>query len=167
MEKLVARSLPDGSPLHRDLSRIVAMYHDEYGRCWEESSKPYPGIPDMLAGLAGRGIRLAVLSNKADDFTRIMTGRLLPGIPFARVRGARPGEPKKPDPRMAIETAEALAVPASRFVYVGDSATDMHTAVAAGMYPVGVAWGFRGAGELRGSGAKTLLEKPSDIFALF
>lgn len=167
MEKLVARSLPAESPLRLDLARIVTMYREEYRICWEESSKPYPGIPEMLAGLAGRGIQLAVLSNKADDFTRIMTSRLLPGIHFARVRGALPGEPKKPDPRMAIETAEALAVPAPNFIYVGDSATDMHTAQAAGMFPVGVAWGFRTADELRQSGAKILLEKPSDIFNLF
>ncbi len=167
MEKLVARSLPSGSPLIRDLSGVVALYHEEYGRRWQETSRPYPGVMNMLADLGRRGIRMAILSNKADDFTQVMVARLLAGIPFSRVRGARPDEPKKPDPGPAIGIADALAIPAARFVFLGDSAIDMRTAVAAGMYPVGVRWGFRSIDELRQSGAKMVLEKPEDIFRLF
>ena len=167
MEKLVSRSLPAESPLLRDLPGVVALYHEEYSRRWQETSEPYPGVMNMLADLDRRGIRLAILSNKADDFTQVMVARLLPGIPFVRVRGARPDEPKKPDPRLAMAIADDLAIPATRFVYLGDSAIDMETAVAAGMYPVGVKWGFRSIDELRQSGAKMLLEKPEDIFRLF
>ena len=167
MEKLVAKSLPAGSPLLRDLPGVVAQYHEEYGRQWPETSEPYPGVMNMLADLDRRGIRMAILSNKADDLTQVMVACLLPGIPFFRVRGARAGEPKKPDPRLAMGIADDLGIPAIRFVYLGDSAIDMETAVAAGMYPVGVKWGFRSAGELRQSGAKMLLEKPEDIFRLF
>jgi phosphoglycolate phosphatase len=167
MEKLVFRALPAESPLLRDLPGVVALYHEEYGRRWQETSAPYPGVMNMLAGLDRRGIRMAILSNKADDFTQVMVARLLPGIPFVRVRGARTGEPKKPDPRPAMEIADDLAVPAIRFVYLGDSGVDMNTAVAAGMYPVGVEWGFRSPDELRQNGAKLLLDKPEDIFRLF
>jgi phosphoglycolate phosphatase len=109
MEKLVARSLPAGAALLRDLPGIVVLYHEEYGRRWQETSKPYPGVMDMLAELDRRGVRMAILSNKADDFTRVMVARLLPGIPFDRVRGARPGEPKKPDPGPAMAIADDLA----------------------------------------------------------
>jgi phosphoglycolate phosphatase len=167
MEKLVAMALPAGDPLLRDLPGVVALYHEEYGRRWPETSKPYPGVMNMLAELDRRGIRMAILSNKADDFTQVMVAHLLSGIPFARVRGARPGEPKKPDPRLAMEIADDLAIPATRFVYLGDSAIDMYTAAAAGMYPVGVKWGFRSLDELRQSGAKLLLDEPEDIFRLF
>ena len=91
MEKLVARSLPSGSPLIRDLSGVVALYHEEYGRRWQETSRPYPGVMNMLTDLGRRGIGMAILSNKADDFTQVMVARLLAGIPFARVRGAQAG----------------------------------------------------------------------------
>lgn len=47
--------------------------------------------------------------------------------------------------------------------YIGDSGVDMHTAVRAGMVPVGVLWGFRDAAELRGMGADHLIEKPGEL----
>jgi phosphoglycolate phosphatase len=42
----------------------------------------------------------------------------------------------------------------------------MKTAVAAGMFPVGAAWGFRSAEELRESGCKRLLNKPGALLDL-
>ena len=49
------------------------------------------------------------------------------------------------------------------FLYLGDSATDMQTAVAANMYPVGALWGFRTAEELLEGGAKALVQAPADL----
>ena len=42
----------------------------------------------------------------------------------------------------------------------------MQTAVAAGMFPVGVLWGFRSAQELTDNGAKVLIERPMDTLKL-
>ncbi|RMG86927.1 MAG: HAD family hydrolase, partial [Candidatus Dadabacteria bacterium] len=49
---------------------------------------------------------------------------------------------------------------------LGDTATDMETARAAGMVPVGALWGFRDEAELRGAGAVHLLLRPEDLLAL-
>jgi phosphoglycolate phosphatase len=57
-------------------------------------------------------------------------------------------------------------VPPEQFLYFGDTNTDMQTAVAAGMYPAGVLWGFRTADELTASGAKVLLKSPHDVLDL-
>jgi len=51
-------------------------------------------------------------------------------------------------------------------LYLGDSAVDMQTAVAAGMFPTGVLWGFRSAKELNDSGAKALIERPLEVLSL-
>ena len=52
--------------------------------------------------------------------------------------------------------------PAS-ILYVGDSGIDMLTATRAGMFPLGVLWGFRPENELLEYGAKALVRHPDDI----
>ena len=54
----------------------------------------------------------------------------------------------------------------SGFLYVGDTGTDMQTAVAAGMFPVGVLWGFRDAEELTRDGARHLVARPAELIDL-
>ena len=56
-----------------------------------------------------------------------------------------------------------MAVPPERFVYVGDTDTDMRTANAAGMLAVGALWGFRTREELLESGAKHLIARPMEL----
>ena len=63
-----------------------------------------------------------------------------------RAQEARPGRRPPDRPR--------LGLPPGQIVYLGDTNTDMQTAVAAGMYPVGALWGFRTASELTASGAQ-------------
>ena len=112
----------------------------------------------MLAGFRARGLRLAVLSNKPDDATRATVDHFLPPGMFEVVRGAIDGVPLKPDPAAALAIAEQIAVAPADFLYVGDTATDMHTARSAGMFAAGALWGFRTADELTGAGADVLVE---------
>jgi phosphoglycolate phosphatase len=74
--------------------------------------------------------------------------------------------PKKPDPAGALQIAQRLGLDPAAFIYLGDTNTDMQTAVAAGMTPVGALWGFRTAQELLAAGAKALLAKPADLLRL-
>jgi len=90
----------------------------------------------------------------------------LPHWKFHAVLGQRSGIPPKPDPYGALEIARNLDLAPSDFLYLGDSAVDMKTAVAAGMFPVGACWGFRPAEELKESGSKVLIDKPMEIFDL-
>lgn len=68
----------------------------------------------------------------------------------------------KPNPSGANQIASNLGISAAEFLYVGDSNTDMRTAKAAGMFPVGVLWGFRAQDELITAGAKALIEHSVD-----
>jgi len=120
----------------------------------------------MLAEMQTLGMKLAVLSNKPHDATEQCVRELLPGIRFDAVMGQVDGKPKKPDPAGALAIAEQLGVLPQEVLYLGDTATDMKTAVGAGMYPVGVLWGFRTADELQMHGAKTLVARPEDVMAL-
>lgn len=163
MVTMARRSLPEG---HRDepmVARCVTRMREEYGTRWAEKTHPYAGIPELLDALAGRGVRMAIVSNKPDDFTRLCVGRLLPRWRFDAVIGVSPATPPKPDPQGVLGVAARLGLAPADFLYLGDTNTDMRTAVAAGMFPVGALWGFRTAEELRASGARVLVAKPGDV----
>jgi phosphoglycolate phosphatase len=163
MEMLVRRALP--AAVRDDeaaVARSLQAMRDEYGGRWAEATRPYDGIPALLTELTSRRVPLAVLSNKPDDFTRSTVETLLADWSFAQVRGMRPDTPAKPDPTGALAVAEALNVAPHDVLYVGDTATDMKTACAAGMFALGVTWGFRDREELEANGAAQVIDAPAE-----
>lgn len=160
---LIERVLPSGERTPALVEHCVSEMREEYARNWNVKSRPYAGVPKLLNGLVGLGLSMAVLSNKPDDFTRKCVEALLPDIEFGVVVGQRTGVPQKPDPTGALEVAQRLAVQPERIVLLGDSGIDMQTAVNAGMYPVGVLWGFRSGAELAENGARLLLAQPEEL----
>ncbi|WP_165222008.1 HAD family hydrolase [Aquisphaera insulae] len=162
---LIARALPEEA-VRSDaslLARCVEGFQEAYGRGWNVASRPYPGIPELLDGLAARGLPLAVLSNKPDPFTRRCVQELLPRWSFATVLGDRPGFARKPDPGEALRIAAEIGVAPARVAYLGDSSIDIETARRAGMIALGAGWGFRGAEELLAHGAAAVLSRPIDL----
>ena len=166
VETLVRRVLPADRLDPTTIAACVTGMRSEYGRRWDATTRPYDGIPELLDGLTARGLPLAVLSNKPDEFTKLCVQRILPRWRFAVVLGQRANTPKKPDPAGALEICRLLNLKPSEFLYLGDTDTDMQTAVAAGMFPVGALWGFRPADELLAHGARALAEKPADVLAM-
>ena len=146
---------------------LVNAVHRDYQARYEThnlvKTQPYPGIPELLRALAEQGLQLCVLSNKPDADTRHVITHFFPDIPFAIVRGQKEGVPLKPDPTAALQIASELGLSPSDFVYLGDTSVDMECARNAGMLPVGVLWGFRDEKELRESGAKWILSRPSEL----
>lgn len=163
VESLIRRALPADRVDEEMVAQCISAMREEYGRRWDRKTRPYPGVPELLDALCQRGFPLAILSNKVQDFTEICVAKLLPRWSFKIILGARPTVPKKPDPTAALEIAEAMGLTPVHFLYLGDTSTDMRTAVAAGMFPLGALWGFRTAQELIAHGAKALLEKPLDL----
>jgi phosphoglycolate phosphatase len=144
---------------------VLAAYRAYYADHLFDQTQTFPGVATVLAQLAADDVRLAVLSNKADAFTRQLVEGLLPGVPFAAVYGERQGVPRKPDPTAALGVAAELGVAPGECAFVGDTAVDMNTALNAGMYGVGVTWGFRSAEELRTHGARALATSADELLA--
>ncbi len=163
IETLVRRVLPEGKATPELVADCGAGMRAEYGRRWADKTRPYEGVPELLDALSARAVPMAVLSNKPDDFTRLCVDRLLPRWHFAHVRGSRRDVPRKPDPAGALDIARLFHVDPSQVVYLGDTNTDMQTAVAAGMHPIGALWGFRTAEELLANGARALIARPIDL----
>jgi phosphoglycolate phosphatase len=163
---LIRRALPPDHLEDALIARCVDGFHDAYSRCWDDRTRPYDGIPELLDALAARDLSLTVLSNKPDDFTRLYGERYLAPWPFRAVVGQRDHVPRKPDPAGALEVADRLGIDPGAFVYVGDSGVDMKTARAAGMFAVGASWGFRPVEELRAAGARAIIDHPSELLGL-
>ncbi len=166
METLARRCLAEATDDEAVVARLVAEMRREYGRRWALATRPYDGVPGMLTELAAMGLRLAVLSNKPHDFTGRVVTHFFPDHRFEVVWGARPEFAKKPDPAGALALAAAMDLAPAAFVYLGDTNTDMQTARAAGMLPVGACWGFRDAAELSASGARYLVWHPTEVVDL-
>ncbi|MFC2020415.1 HAD family hydrolase [Chloroflexota bacterium] len=163
---LAARALPDDNRDSATVARLVEFINNEYSKRWANKTVIYNGIPNLLDELTARNIKMAVLSNKAHDFTELMVSKMLSKWHFEAIVGALPSVAKKPDPTAALRIAQQLEVQPVEFLYLGDSDIDMITAIRAGMYPVGVLWGFRSAEELLSNGAKSLIENPGNLLEL-
>lgn len=166
MRTLVERALPAGHRNRDTIEDCATEMRKEYGIRWTENSKPYPGISELLNFLELHNIPKAILSNKPHDFTVEMARVLLPEWFFCQIRGESPVTPRKPDPAAALEIAAGMGAPPKDILYLGDSGTDMQTAMRAGMYAVGALWGFRTAKELKENGSKTLVKDPGAVISL-
>jgi phosphoglycolate phosphatase len=135
---LVSRSLARAG-LPRPVEDALPVFLDCYRARLLDSTRPYPGVVEALDALAGD--TLAVLTNKPGDLSRALLEGLGLAGRFAHVYGG--GDlPRKPDPaglqRLMAETGHV----AGSTVMVGDSAVDVLTGRAAGVFTVGVSYGF-------------------------
>jgi phosphoglycolate phosphatase len=160
---LFRRALPRGDHADGFVSQCVREFRESYEKTWNNKTKPYPQIPELLDELKNRGVKMAVLSNKPHDFTVKCVSELLSGWNFFAVLGAREGYPLKPDPAGAREIVESAGAAPARVTYVGDTAVDMKTAARAGLCAVGALWGFRTREELEDNGAKIVIGHPLDL----
>jgi phosphoglycolate phosphatase len=167
VENLVRRALPEAARGNEALVReAVPLMRGEYGKRWKAKTRLYDGIPELLDALVAGGVRMAILSNKPHPAVLDVAGHFLQRWRFDAVLGARLETPIKPDPGAALEVARQLGVAPSGFLYIGDTDTDMVTALRAGMYAVGALWGFRTEAELRASGAMALASHPREVMEL-
>lgn len=166
VEMFAFRALPENSRDQDMVEKCAFLMRQEYRKCWAKKTRPYEGIPELLDALTRQNLKMAILSNKPDDATKEMVAELLAKWRFHPVAGAQRSMPKKPDPTLALEISLQLRVSPERFLYLGDTATDMRTARGAGMFAVGVLWGFRSAEELMESGAHALVNHPTEVLAL-
>lgn len=161
--RLIERALPEHYRNDEVIDVCLKDYLDEYSRSYNVKSKLYLGIPHLLDTLRTKGLRLAILSNKPDAITRKCAETFLSAWNFDVVFGQRDSVPRKPDPQGALEIAKKMSIPPSHFLYIGDTAIDMKTAHSAGMFPVGVLWGFRSEKELRENDACAVIEEPMEL----
>ncbi len=167
IRRLVYESLAEDVRSDELVSECYDFMMNEYRANCITKTRPYSGVVDLLIRLSSRGIKLAVLSNKADELVRKVVSSLFPEVHFGVIMGSSAEWPRKPDPSAALEISRRFGIQPADFVYVGDTDVDMQTANRAGMYAVGALWGFRSKEELLASGAKHLINYPTDLLRVF
>jgi phosphoglycolate phosphatase len=163
---LMTRVLPEEVRSKSLIEECQQDFEATYRECWDKQTVPYENIPELLNALQRRKLKLTVLSNKPHEFTLLAVNKLLPSWYFEMILGQREGVPRKPDPAGMLEICEKMKIPPGSFIYLGDTATDMKTSVAAGCFSVGVLWGFRSEEELRDNGANAIVKDPLDLLEM-
>lgn len=162
VRELVKAALPESARDEQTVTECQRLMREAYGANCLNKTKPYDGILGLLGELQAGGIKLSVLSNKADDFTQKIVKALLPAY-FDMVLGLRTGANRKPDPSGALEISEEMGIIPGNMMMVGDTPGDIQTAKNAGMISTGVLWGFRTRDELIDAGAEYLLNSPREL----
>jgi phosphoglycolate phosphatase len=169
-DDIAKRLLPAELQSEDGIRDFVISFRNHYRQCWHNKTCLYPGMADLLTILQHMNIRLAVLSNKPEEFARHIVDHYFPDwqgrekpLLFTHVIGQRQGFAVKPDPVSALEIAKAWNIAPADIGFMGDSDIDIFTAQNAGMVSLGAEWGFRGRDELVSSGAQILLRHPLEL----
>lgn len=140
---LIRRALADWDPdlsaerLKEVLDRYLALYRE----VCVDTTKPYPGIEEMLEALAA-SYRMAVLSNKGEKLSVFILEELDLAYHFKSILGGDSLPTRKPNPAGLRALADRFDVPVESLMLVGDSQVDAETARNAGCAFALVEWGF-------------------------
>jgi phosphoglycolate phosphatase len=158
---LCERALADAPdvPVERMLP-VVSAYYAAHRL---DQAAAYPGIPELLDTLTTRGMPMAILSNKPHEHTVPMCEAMFSRWNWVAVEGYRQEDRRKPDPRTALDIVRAMHLAPDRVALLGDSDTDMRTAVNAGVVPVGATWGYRDRDVILAGGARHLVDTPMQV----
>lgn len=158
---LIERATPGGAS-NPQFDSVFATFRSHYVEHSLDTTRPYPGIMEMLTELKRRGRRIAVVSNKFYAATQELCRHFF-GDTVEVAIGERKNIRRKPAPDTVIEALRQLGVGPEGAVYVGDSEVDVATARNSGLPCISVLWGFRDRDFLTEHGAMTFITSPEEI----
>lgn len=142
---------------------VFTLYKEYFAKDCMYQVKPYREIPELLAELKRKGLKIAVLSNKPHDQTIDVIETLFGRDYFDMIQGQKDGLPIKPDPSGVFVILKEFGLTADDILYLGDTATDMKTGKGAGAFTVGALWGFRDRKELEEGHADAIIGHPLQL----
>lgn len=161
VKKLMERAIPDGLD-NPKFDETYATFRKHYLEHNLDTTKPYSGIPEVLAELKRRGKKLAIVSNKFYAATQELARHFFPETIEVAI-GERENIRKKPAPDTVLEAMRQLGAGKEGTVYIGDSDVDIDTARNVGVPCISVLWGFRDRDFLIEHGATHLISKPEEL----
>lgn len=163
--RLVELSLPENCETGK-FNQYLNEFREHYSLNSKNKTCPYEGINDILSYLKGRGVKIAVVSNKVDDQTKILCKEYF-GNNVDYAVGQKPGAQKKPAPDGVFDAILNINCRKEDAVYIGDSEVDFATANNSGLDFIGVSWGYRGRRFLENLGADIIVDTPSELKEYF
>ena len=168
INNLIRRALPETQRTEEDVMRVRAHFVPYYNDHNCDYTRPYEGIPAVLAELKAQGHQLAVASNKYQAATEKIVNHFFPGM-FDVILGEREGVERKPDPQIVFDILARLnenTVNDQMIKYIGDSLVDYETAKNAKVPFVACSWGFVPREKLVEAGVPVIIDNPTDILIL-
>lgn len=146
-----------------NLGAAMEFYNEIFKEHCMYEVKPYKGILELIQSLKDKGIRIAVNSNKPQAGTSDVVETVFGKETFSMAVGQAPERDRKPSPDGIYHIARTLNVSLRDILYVGDTSTDMQTGKNAGVFTIGVLWGFRDRQELIENKADAIISDPLEI----
>lgn len=163
-DELVRRMLiASGDTECERYEELKAAYRETFSQYADYKVTVYDGMPEALKILKAKGLKLAVLSNKPHKQAIEVVHKLYGDELFDHIQGKVKQIERKPSPDGALYVANTLGLKPKDILYVGDTSTDMKTGKSAGMYTIGVLWGFRERTELEENGADIIISTPEEL----
>ncbi len=145
-------------------AEMLDAFKKHYVAHCQDETVPYEGILPLLSFLKEKGIKRAVLSNKADFATKKLVKAYFGDyVSLAVGENEAAGVRRKPAPDALFAVMKEMGVTPEETLYVGDSEVDIKTAKAAGVDCVSVLWGFKDEDFLRKNGATMLVSSPAQL----
>jgi len=161
INNLIRRALPLDQQTEENILRVRAHFVPYYNEHNCDYTRPYGGIPELLATLKSQGHHLAVASNKYQAATEKIVEHFFPGV-FDVILGEREGIERKPNPQIVYDILSTLNIHHST-LYIGDSLVDKETAANANVPFVACSWGFVDRDVLIENGVGRIIDKPEDL----
>ena len=172
INNLIRRALPESERTEENILRVRAHFVPYYKDHNCDYTRPYEGIPQLLATLKAQGHQLAVASNKYQAATEKIVEHFFPGV-FDVILGEREGVERKPNPQIVFDILDRLRLTEHRpatpdrtrteLLYVGDSIVDKETAENANVPFVACSWGFVSREALVENGVGRIIDKPEEL----
>ncbi len=163
-ETLVRRALKEVGETDEE---IVQKAFNRYLEVFEDGClynvTAYDGVPELIQKMKAKGMKVAVCTNKPQAKAEKVADAVYPAGTFDLIVGQKDEIPKKPAPDMPLIAAKAFGVEPSECLYLGDTNTDMKTGIGAGMFTIGVLWGFRDRAELEELHPAAIVEKADEV----
>ena len=158
---LIERSVPENTP-----SEIIEVCFSDFKEYYKDHSailtRPYDGIIDLMKELKSKGVKIAVVSNKADFAVKTLMEDYFSNL-YDCAYGERAGVPRKPAPDGVFGAIKEMGADLENTVYIGDSEVDVETSKNAKLPCIAVTWGFRDKKVLESLCPEYIVDSPSDI----
>lgn len=161
-KNLVSRCI--GEPVGEDrLNEVLNFYNRTYIESGSKKTRPFDGVTAMLKTLKNRGYKLAILTNKPQENTDDIVGRIFEKDLFDKVVGQSKNVKCKPDKTATLNILKDFGVLPENAYFVGDGETDVITSINAGTNGIAVLWGYRTKDQLAKVGATTFAYSVEDL----
>ena len=163
INNLIRRALPKSERTEENVLRVREYFVPYYNEHNCDYTRPYEGIPKVLATLKAQGHQLAVASNKYQAATEKIVNHFFPGV-FDVILGEREGIERKPNPQIVFDILDHFAK-RTKTLYIGDSLVDYETAKNAHVPFVACSWGFVPREKLVEAGIAHIIDTPKEIIS--